>query len=621
MCGIVGVASANGALDGVPLEAMRDAMRHRGPDDAGAWRSGDGRMALGHRRLSIVDLSPAGRQPMADPTGRVQVVFNGEIYNFRELRAELAARGHAFATGTDTEVLVQAYLAWGTACVERLNGMFAFALYDAAERRLFAARDRAGEKPLFYAHRGATFAFASELKALLADPAFPREIDPEALEHFLAWGYVPGPRCILAGVSKLPAGHALTYELERDRLRVWRYWRLPVPALDGASDEELTDELERLLEDAVRRQLVADVPVGVLLSGGLDSSLVTALAVRVSATPVRTFTVSFPGERGFDEGPYARMVAEHFGTEHTELAGEAASVELLAELARQYDEPIGDSSLVPTYLVSRLIRRHATVALGGDGGDELFGGYLHYTDFERLERLRRVLPRQAWALLGRGAGSLLPVGTRGRALLLRLAHDGPGRVAAATLFDPQARRRLLGPAVRGGDPERERAALQEGGTLLRRATASDFGSYLVDDILVKVDRASMLASLEVRAPWLDHRIVEFAFSRVPDRLRATRHERKVLTRRLGRRLLPPALDLQRKQGFSIPLARWFGGRWGEYITEVLSGADPHLFDAGEVQRLLRGQRRGAANSSRLFALTLFELWRREYRVALPGGAA
>ena len=623
MCGIAGVASARPVEGRGRLERMRDVMRHRGPDDQGAWWSADGRVGLAHRRLSILDLSAAGHQPMADGTGRLWVVFNGEIYNFAELRGELRAAGHAFRSGTDTEVLLAAYRAWGEAFLGRLEGMFAFALYDGDARRVLLARDRAGENPLFYAHAAGTLRFASELKGLLADPELPRELEPEALEHYLAYGYVPGGRCILRGVRKLPPAQLAVFDLDGGGLEVRPYWRLPEPPRgEGADAEELLDELEALLSTSVRRQLVADVPVAVLLSGGLDSSLVTALAARASARPVRTFTATFPGAGVFDESGFARTVARHFGTEHTELPVEPASVDLLPVLAAQYDEPLADSSMVPTYLISRLVRTRATVALGGDGGDELFAGYGHYRMLLRQAQLRRVLPRTVRAGVA-AAARALPAGVRGRNHLVGFAGGAASNLAHVNLyFDAPARRALLRPtgwappavppeALRGG-------AWPAARTVLQQATATDFLTYLPDDILVKVDRASMLTSLEVRAPFLDPRVIEFAFGRVPDRLRATPRAGKVLLRRLARRVLPPELDLQRKRGFSLPLGRWFRGEWGRYVAGVLAEAPPGLFDPAAVRGLLELQRRGLANTNRLFALAIFELWRREYGVNFNG---
>ena len=430
--------------------------------------------------------------------------------------------------------------------------------------------------------------------------------------------------CLLQGFQKLPQGHAMTYDLSEDRLHVWRYWRLPDQNAGlKATDEELVDELEGLLEDSVRRQLVADVPVGVLLSGGLDSSLVTAMAARVSSKPVKTFTVSFPGHGSYDEAPFARQIAQHFGTEHIELVGEAQSVDLLPMLAQQFDEPIADSSMVPTYLVSKLIREHATVGLGGDGGDELFGGYFQHSWIQQVEQHRRFIPQFVCDLLRKPATQMLPTGLRGRNYLLALLQDLPGSIAQFNLyFDESSRRQLLAPlngqcVHHASKPERYKMNLaSQFKSSLLKSTGTDFMTYLVDDILVKVDRSSMLASLEIRAPWLDYRLIEFAFGRVPDRLKATAHERKILPRKLAERLLPAGMDLRRKQGFSLPLTEWFKGDWGRFVAEVLQEADSSIFSRREIQSLLDGQRRGRNNTHRLFSLTMFELWRRNYRIEL-----
>lgn len=619
MCGICGVATPSGRVEPESLARMTSTMTHRGPDDEGIWTSADGRVGLGHRRLSIIDLSAGGHQPMSDASGRLSISFNGEIYNFQELRTELESLGHGFRTRSDTEVILEAYREWGRAAVERLNGMFALAIYDREADRLLLARDRAGEKPLFYRHKEGAFRFTSELKAFLREPGFDASIDPHALNQYLAFGYIPGESSILRGVRKLPQGSTLTYDLRTDRIEVRPYWTLP-PPVNGqpSSDEELLDELERLLLDSVRMRLIADVPVGVMLSGGVDSSLVTAAAARVSSRPVRTFNISFPGHGAFDESAHARIVARHFGTEHVEMAAEPASVDLLPDLARQYDEPLADSSMIPTYLVSRLIRREAKVALGGDGGDELFGGYHHYEWVRRQDLIRRAVPPPLRSMVSRAARRL-PLGMRGRSYLVGTARDVDWSMANANVyFDVDARRRLLAPSGLLVDEaaEQGKADLAHGRSAVQRAMAMDFRSYLVDDILTKVDRASMLTSLEVRAPLLDPRIIELAYGRVPDRLRAWKGRRKILLKMLGARMLPPELDLSRKQGFSIPLDRWFRGEWGVVMREILDDADPHLFDRAAVGDLMRSQEKGIANAHRIFALVIFELWRKEYRVSV-----
>ena len=624
MCGIAGIYSRSPVSDKGLLVRMRDTLTHRGPDDAGAWWSPDSRLGLAHRRLSIIDLSPAGHQPMADQTGRLQIVFNGEIYNFQDLRSELEGRGHAFRSHSDTEVLLEAYREWGMDCLQHFNGAFAFCIYDQAEECLFFARDRAGEKPLFYVQDPNRFMFASELKALMADPSLEKKVDLSALEFYLAYGYVPGGQCILQGAHKLPAAHAMKFSRRTHELKVWPYWKLPsLKDVATASVEGLTDELQGLLNDAVRRQMVADVPVGILLSGGLDSSLVTAMATAVSPGKVRTFTITFPDHAEYDEGPYARMIAEHFGTEHTELVAEPATVDLLPLLARQYDEPMADSSMVPTYLVSKLIRQHCTVALGGDGGDELFGGYPTYNWIFKQALVRNCFPaplRNAFSVI---AGKILPVGFKGRIYLMGTGGGMPQATACANVFYDLAIRRQLVPALRdqsqysAGNPEQYKASrCRQNLGLPGMFMALDFQTYLPDDILVKVDRASMLNSLEIRAPFLDHRIIEFAFGRVPNVLRADKCQRKILLRHLGARLLPSRLDLRRKQGFALPLHDWIKGDWGPYMHDILFGSESSIFDARVVDQLWKGQGQGLKNTQRLFALVMFELWRKNYKVTL-----
>lgn len=619
MCGIVGVGGTAPESDRSWLAMGLSEMTHRGPDDAGEWWSDDGRVGLAHRRLSVIDLSPLGHQPMHLPEQGLSIVFNGEIYNLHALRDELTGLGFAFRSSSDTEILLAAYAAWGEECLARFNGMFAFALYDAPQQKLFLARDRAGEKPLFYRLTSGRLQFASELKALLANTTNPRRIDVEALDCYLAMGYVPGERCMLQGYNKLPPAHALLFDLKTGQSKLWRYWQLPNVSMadQPLDDAALLDELETLLEDAVRRQMVADVPVGVLLSGGVDSSLITAMAVRTSSQ-VQTFTIGFPGHGKLDETEHARLIARHFGTRHTELMAEDATADLLPHLARQFDEPMVDSSMIPTFLVSQLVGQHCTVALGGDGGDELFGGYDHYSRLQWMQENLGWIPYALRRGIALSAEKLLPVGFKGRNWAQGLGVDlDNGLPLIASCFDSTTRRRLLQahaewPIVAEAVWKSRVPANLD---LLQRATRMDFANYLAEDILVKVDRASMLSSLEMRAPLLDYRLIEFAFGKVPSRLKATSTEKKILLKRLSARLLPPEFDQQRKQGFSIPLGDWLKcGAFRKLFNDVLR--DPQCsFDTGMVDSLLLGQNKGFNNNGeRLFALVLFELWRREYAV-------
>ena len=594
-------------------------MQHRGPDDDGQWWSDDGRVGFGHRRLSIVDLSAAGHQPMHMPDAGLSIMFNGEIYNFQELRRTLEQLGYAFRSHSDTEVLLAAYAEWGTDCLARLNGMFAFALFDARNNLVFLARDRAGEKPLFYRHDGDTLYFASELKALMANADLPRTINRLALDCYLAMGYVPGELCILDGFNKLPPAHALVFDLSSGLLQQWRYWSVPPLDSDPLQDESrLVSELEALLEDAVGRQLVADVPVGVLLSGGVDSSLVTAMAVRRSSN-VRTFSIGFPGHGSTDETEHARLIAKHFGTVHTELAAEPGTADLLPLLARQYDEPLIDSSMIPTWLVSNLVREHCTVALGGDGGDELFGGYGHYNRLLWMDERVGGIPRTVRRVGSGTVSALMPVGFVGRNWVQALGADFEnGLPLVASYFDAPARAKLLGASTlppRGAErvfAER----VMPGADIVQRATRTDFTNYMPEDILVKVDRASMSNSLEVRAPFLDYRIIEFAFRRVPSHLKTTSTSRKIILKQLCEKVLPPEFDRQRKQGFEIPLISWLkAGPFRELFWSVLTD-ESMLFDRKEVRALLDRQDKWARNGERLFGLVQFELWRRHYGVSL-----
>lgn len=607
-------------IDPESLLQMRETLRHRGPDDAGMWLSDDGRAGLAHRRLSILDLSEAGRQPMHDAEEKTWITFNGEIYNFKELRAELEQRGHRFFSATDTEVLLAAYREWKEDCLNRLNGMFAFALFDNQSKQLFLARDRVGKKPLYYALAGDRFLFASEAKALLQDPEVSRGIDLRALNFFLAYGFVPGDLSIFRGIRKLPPAHAMTVDLASGRSRCWRYWWLPGPARERLDEEDILAELESLLENAVRIRLRSDVPLGVFLSGGLDSSLVVALMSRVSSRPVETFTIGFE-ETDQDERGYANIVARHFGTRHHELVIRPDVLQILPQLARQFDEPFADPSLIPTYYVCRETRRSVTVALSGDGGDELFGGYRKYGSSQRDARVIGSLSAPVRRLAG-AASCLLPKGGRMREYIRRLRHDAAANfVSRSLLFDLDARQNLFQRNVLhelGEDLAEPEVYLRTwfkqslGQDFVNRMTATDFHVYLPDDILVKTDRASMSVSLEVRSPLLDYRIAELLFSRVPGSLKVTPKEgKKILLRKLAARLLPPSLPLNRKAGFGIPLGAWLRPNGGD-LTQ-LSAPLRGLFDRKYIETMVRsGNNRFPSRHRRLFALLAFELWRQAY---------
>ena len=610
MCGIYGVVDRANLVDVQQLKRQRDLLKHRGPDDSGLWVSEDKTIGLAHRRLAVVDLSAAGRQPMSSADGRLVIVFNGEIYNFIALRAELAAAGYRFTTGTDTEVLLVAYRCWGDKMLTRLNGMFAFALLDRGDQStppsLFFGRDRVGKKPFYYATSNGGIEFASELKALRARGA----LDVSALNHYLALGYVPHSACIAHGVNKLPPAHAGRFDINSATLELWHYWQLPENRPDRSPDgDALATEAQRLLLDATRIRLQADVPVGVLLSGGLDSSLVTAAAAQSSADRIKTFSVGLPGS-DLDESAGARSIAEHFNTEHHELTLSGSGLAALDELEPLVDEPLADSSIIPTFLISRLTRSNVTVALGGDGGDELFGGYGDYP--QSLDDLRRLgwIPTPLLALAARAAATL-PAGVRGRNRVASL-RAGPLQqmIWGRPYFDSELRKRILLPEVvraLGDDllaPERFLLGLFTAGKdPVDCMTRAHFGSILPDDFLVKIDRASMAVALEMRSPLLDHRLVDFAFGKIPSHWKVISGESRRVQRIMARRWLPATFNSRRKQGFSIPLDAWLREAHASWHDRWL-GRLPAQIDKDAAAALVGGLRRGRSNGARIFSLAM-----------------
>lgn len=609
MCGIIGKLGQYPQTSDA-FARSRDLLTHRGPDDAGIWNNVSGTVMLGHRRLSIIDLSDASHQPLSSVDGRCVIVFNGEVYNYLEIRRELMEKGHRFRSSGDTEVVLAAYEEWGYSCVEYFNGMFAFAIYDQGDsnfpEQLFVARDRVGKKPFYYRHMGRQFDFASELKAI--DTADGMNI--QALNHYLALGYVPFDLCISEKVKKLLPGHVGVFDIQTGSFRTWSYWQLPrYRRDDDVTLDNLANESWELLKKSVTLRLRSDVSTGVFLSGGLDSSLVVAAASETSSSSPKTFTISVPGS-AMDESSHARLVADHFATDHHVLELPKPSLNVLDELAPFVDEPLADSSILPTFLVSRLTSEHVKVALGGDGGDELYGGYRHYQ--QPLVDMYRFGWVPEWLLGYAGRLSAkLPPGVHGRNRLASLrggiAHS---RVWGTPYFDIDLRRRILHPELVDalGDqfdlPERNLLRLMgHGEDVVDSLTRADFNSILPDDFLVKVDRASMANSLEVRNPFLDHRLVEHAFGSIPSSMKVNRVERRRIQNLMAKKYLPQDFELNRKQGFSIPMDEWlrkediFGRLVGlyEFVNEK------------ELQKLVKGQNSGRANGSRLFALMMLAI--------------
>ncbi len=668
MCGIAGAAWTADVAPLLPatLERMISAISHRGPDDSGKYFSGEGRgargelenassllpppplplapsgpaAALGFRRLSIIDLS-TGHQPLANEDESVWIVFNGEIYNYRELRADLEARGHRFRTNTDTECIVHLYEDLGPECVQRLRGMFAFAIWDDRLKRLLLARDRAGKKPLFYRLDHGQLTFASELKSLLLVPGAPRRLNRRAIDSFLCYQYVPYPDCILEGYHKLPPAHFAVFE--DGYLDVVRYWQPPYEPDISNDKSQISNlksgvanwsagrwqqELRRTLTEAVRMRMRSDVPLGAFLSGGVDSTIITGLMQEQSDRPVHTFSIGFPIKE-FDERTYAREAAKHLGTEHHELVVQPNALEILPKLIWHYDEPFADSSAIPTMYLSEMTRRHVTVALSGDGGDELFAGYTRYlavklaSRFDRLPTaLKRLITAKLWQRLPSGAGhrSLL---RRGKRFLAALGELPEKRYLSwVGIFGESQRRELYRPefAAELGDFDAGDFLLRAydecpSRDLITRTTCADVLTYLPCDILTKVDIASMAYSLECRSPFLDQEVMELA-ARMPIELKLRGNQGKQILLDTFSDLLPPSIQRRRKMGFGVPLPNWFRGELQPFLRDVLFDSRTlarGFFKPSAVQRLFDEHIQGKTDHAhRLWALLCLELWQRMF---------
>jgi asparagine synthase (glutamine-hydrolysing) len=619
MCGIAGILRQDGGVvDRGLLGRMTDVLAHRGPDGHGLHV--DGPVGLGHRRLSIIDLA-TGAQPMATVDGALWITYNGEVYNYRELRQELTALGYQFQTTSDTEVILQGYRAWSSDVVRRLRGMFAFAIWDAPRRRLFAARDRLGIKPLVYAWDGRCVRFASELKALVEDPAVSRDLDWEAVRDYFAHLCVPAPRTIFRAIRKLPPASYLIASPDGGEPEIRRYWTLRMAPDDAVSEAEWIARLQALLDDTVRLHMVSDVPIGAFLSGGVDSSTVVASMARVSNAPVKTFSIGFD-EADFDELAFARRVATRYATDHFEMVVKPDVMAILPRLAWQFDEPFADASALPTYCVAKITREHVTVALSGDGGDEGFAGYRRYADATALARqadgpmLRLARP------LYRLAARCLPHGVRGRGHLELLGTPPLLRYFRMMTFQrEESLTRLLGDEVArhaGLRPDLapyERLAAEAGDVgYLSRLQYVDTHHYLPEDILTKVDRATMLTSLESRVPLLDHVLLEFAAT-IPESLKLRAGVGKYILKRAMEPYLPREVLARRKMGFGVPLAAWFRGGLRDFAVEVLTDRRTRgrgIFRPDGVEDLLASHASGRDRSSQIWSLICFELWCRTW---------
>ena len=620
MCGIAGLISLDGrALPGPQtLDAMCRTIVHRGPDDQGTFHTDWA--AIGMRRLSIIDVA-GGHQPVTSAGGRIQLVFNGEIYNFRELRQTLEARGYVFQSHSDSECIAHAYAEYGTDCFAMLRGMFAIAIVDQDRRRLVLARDRIGKKPLYLGELSpGVLGFGSELKTLLAVPGWQPRISMDAVQDFFSLGYIPAPDTIFEGIGKLPPGHWMSIEPGQDggapNIVQTRYSHVDFLPKWTDDEDTLQERLFAELDDAVRVRLVSDVPFGAFLSGGLDSSVVCALMTRHLSQPLKTFSIGFD-EAGFDELPDARRVAQHLGTEHHEMVVRPDAANLLETLVHHFDEPFGDSSAIPTFLVSQLAARHVKMVLSGDGGDELFAGYSRYRRYATLQRIRRATLGMAPGLAKLG-GALLP-GARGRRLSgigQRLGLPWPDDYLALVALANPADLRLLFGEHAHADPfssVRQRFVRSDIDSHAEQILSGDMDTYLVDDILVKVDRTTMANSLEARAPLLDQNLIAFA-ARLPFDLKLRGEQGKYLFRKVAARLLPAEVLTKRKQGFAIPLATWFRNDLRPMLLDTIGSRafkERGIFDQAGIQRLVDEHQQGLQDRGELLWMVMvLETWMR-----------
>jgi asparagine synthase (glutamine-hydrolysing) len=632
MCGIAGRYNYNSGapVDAAIIARMTALLEHRGPDSCGQFV--DGSVGFGHRRLAVIDLSEAAAQPMRSAEGALVATYNGEVYNFQELRTELEDLGHQFSSRSDTEVILAAYRQWSVKCVERLRGMFALAIWDGSARELFLARDRAGKKPLYYRldHNG--IAFASEAKAFLAEPDFQPRVDPAAIWHYLSYQYVPTPQSAFVGVSKLPPAHYLL--VRNGRVSVSRYWRLSYRAKLQITPEDAERQLLDLLEESVRLRMISDVPVGVFLSGGVDSATIAALAARAGQGRIKTFSIGFR-EAAFNEVQYARLVASRYDTDHHEFLVEPDAVAILPTLIWHYGEPFADSSAIPTFYLARLARTHVTVALCGDGGDENFAGYDRYRALLLSAKLPSVL-RALGPVVNRvlGVGGAAPSRSwrsRAQRFVASSAANPASRYAQWMMhFATSAKNELCTPEFVAAAGEQDSAALlldqfdrSDAESLLDRLLDVDVNHYLPDDLLVKVDVATMSVGLEARAPFLDHHVMEFAAS-LPVNLKLRGATGKYVLKRAVRHLVPEPILQRRKMGFGVPLEHWFRHELREMTEDVLLG--PTVAERGYVRpkvvrRLVEEHVSGARSwHYQLWNLLILELWFRAFVDARPVNA-
>lgn len=643
MCGIVGIWSSGKEINKVVLDSMAEALAHRGPDDSGSYIDKSSNLGFAHRRLSIVDLSPLGHQPMSNDDGSIWITYNGEVYNFKDIRKELFQKGYKFKSNSDTEVVLKSYEEWGIECVHKFIGMFAFGIWDKRVKKLYLLRDRAGVKPLYYYNNNGIFMFGSELKALMQNPEFEKEIDYDSISVYLRHGYIPSPNTIFKNTFKLKPGHYLCLS-DSDDIEEIKYWDALDSYLDEplvGSQDEILEELESLLTDSFKQRLVADVPIGVFLSGGVDSSILCALLQNNISSSLKTYSIGFE-DQSFNEAEWAKKVARHIGTEHTEYYLSAReTLDIVPKLPEIYDEPFADNSAIPTYLVSLLTRESSKVALSADGGDELFCGYNRYVYAEKISKANAKMPGLLGDLSIKGLNILSPE-------LVDWTY-GKLRFALPQIHDfrhKYSKFRDMATNTRSGDyVEMYKTAIGywttqelnsiflnyrespydsfisdsfsrlQGKSLLTQMMATDLKFYLVEDILTKLDRASMSVSLEGRDPFLDHRVIEYA-SRIPTHMHYKDGKTKNLLRAILYKYVPEALIERPKQGFSLPLYNWLRGELAEILTDHLSYeriSKDGIFNPKTVSIILNDFMKGSTiNAGSIWCILMFQMWKEKW---------
>ena len=614
MCGIFGLYNHSGFDIDLIKETLKK-MSHRGPDNSSIWQDKEKKIILGHNRLSIIDLSEKGSQPMFDNSTNLVIVFNGEIYNYKELKAKLSKK-YTFYSSSDTEVLLKAYDYWKEDCLNYLNGMFAFTIFDINNNKIFSARDRSGQKPFFYTFINNNFIFGSELKSIL--PLIHKneiKIEKTSLNCLLEFGYIPNFNCIYQNFKKLSAGDYLIFDLNTKSLNVKSYWtpKIPIKKSIEIIDDKI-NQFSTIFNNAVKRHTLSDVPIGVLLSGGVDSSLVTAFASK-NVNKLKTFTVIFPKHKIFNEAQHARTVSKYFSTDHMEIeiSDNILPEKILPFLASQYDEPIFDSSMLPTYLICKEVRKYCKVVLGGDGADELFGGYHHHQRILITRYFKKFLPQKFWSLISY-LSFLLPIGFKGKIWLESLKYNLKEQLPnVATLFNDLDRKELLENFFSINSRIIRENNIFKTSDLVDRVLWTDFCNYLTEDILVKTDRASMANSLELRAPFLDNDVIDFSLD-LDNSFKVSKFEKKIFLKRFSSNILPTQLKLNRKQGFSIPIDDWIrnDNNWKSFFEHILLDSEYLFLNRKKIEKLYKYHQGGLNLGEKLFGLVMLVLWQKIY---------